>query len=170
MKKSLKNNIFYFILGAVIFGGVSVYATYKLMAEEVSFIPGDKSWKVGSVKEALDSLYERSLSFDNCTTGKRQLTGDAFTEVGEKIFDFTPSMFFITYYDGLDASDDWNGGAYYNRLYADNLVAWIPLNANDSDYFRMDNLDSVFSIDNHLIIKNLGSTWKNKEIYYVVCK
>ena len=62
MKKIFKNPIFTFILGAVIFSTLSVFA-YSIIAQDVGFTPKDDTWKnkdgtaIENVKEALDDLY-----------------------------------------------------------------------------------------------------------------
>ena len=51
--------LFMFVIGALC-SGITVYASYQYMANEVSYTPSDKNWKVASVEEALDELYNRS--------------------------------------------------------------------------------------------------------------
>ena len=62
MKKILKSRLFFFILGAVIFGTGSVFA-YSILAPDVGYTPKDNAWEVDNVKSALDDLY--TLSKDN---------------------------------------------------------------------------------------------------------
>ena len=63
MKKILKSRLFFFILGAVIFSTVSVFA-YSIIASDVGFSPIDTSWKkqggepIENVEEALNDLRE----------------------------------------------------------------------------------------------------------------
>ena len=57
MKKIInKYTIFAFILGAIIFSSVSVYA-YLVAASNVSYTPSNTSWNVSNVNSALNSLY-----------------------------------------------------------------------------------------------------------------
>lgn len=58
MKKFMKNNILGFLLGGIIFGGISVGATILYNSNEVSYIPNDSSFDVSNVKEALDQLHD----------------------------------------------------------------------------------------------------------------
>ena len=60
MKRIIKNPIFMFILGAVIFGGIGVVYAYVATASDVSYSPSDTSWNVSNVKTALDDLYTKS--------------------------------------------------------------------------------------------------------------
>ncbi|MBR1416343.1 MAG: hypothetical protein IJ572_00805 [Bacilli bacterium] len=64
MQKLFKNPIFTFILGAVIFSAVSVFA-YSIIATNVGYTPLDNTFKdsngqiIEDVSTALDSLYKR---------------------------------------------------------------------------------------------------------------
>ena len=51
-----KSNIFSFILGAIIFGGISVVSAYALLSSDVSYTPEDQGWNVENVQDALDDL------------------------------------------------------------------------------------------------------------------
>ena len=56
MKKIIKNPLFTFILGALIFSSLGV-AAYSLLSSDVQFTPENNKWQVGNVEEALNSLY-----------------------------------------------------------------------------------------------------------------
>ena len=56
MRKFLCSRIFSFILGAVIFGGISVVSAYTLFASDTVYTPRDETWEVNNVKSALDDL------------------------------------------------------------------------------------------------------------------
>ena len=60
MKKIIKNPIFTFILGAIIFSGIISVAAYNIFANDIGYTPKDKTWKVDNVKDAIDELYTRS--------------------------------------------------------------------------------------------------------------
>ena len=67
MKKILnKINIFSFILGAIIFGGIVGVSAYTIFANDVGYTPTDENWKkadgsnITNVKEAIDELYTRT--------------------------------------------------------------------------------------------------------------
>ena len=55
MKKQV---IISFILGALIFSGITGVLAYKLGANQVSYIPEDSNWNVTDVDTALDDLYD----------------------------------------------------------------------------------------------------------------
>ena len=50
MKKFIKNNLLGFILGAIVFGSIGVYATIRIQADEIGY-------KDGTVEDALNVLY-----------------------------------------------------------------------------------------------------------------
>ena len=60
MKKIIKNPIFTFILGAILFGGTTGVLAATLLASNIEYTPKDKTWKVNNVKDAIDDLYSQS--------------------------------------------------------------------------------------------------------------
>ena len=56
MKKIIKNNMFGFILGILLCGGIVYAASYY--AKDVTYIPTDASWEVNNVNDAINSLYD----------------------------------------------------------------------------------------------------------------
>ncbi|MBR1416339.1 MAG: H-type lectin domain-containing protein [Bacilli bacterium] len=87
MDKILKIKIFYFILGAVIFSTVSVFA-YSIIASNVGFTPKASNWNVDNVSDALDYL-----------KGEYQMIEDKIgnhVEVGSINISFTHSWKYIT--------------------------------------------------------------------------
>ena len=66
MKKVLKSNVFAFILGALIFGGIGAVSAYAILASDIGFTPKDSTWKksdgtdITNVKDAIDELYLNS--------------------------------------------------------------------------------------------------------------
>ena len=63
--KNIKNYLLMFILGGIIFSGISVYATFKAQADEIEYKNGV------SVKDKIDDLYsfKNNLNFDNILSG-----------------------------------------------------------------------------------------------------
>ena len=57
--KFYKSKTFAFIIGALLFGSIGVYAGSMLNSSEILFTPNNESWNVGSVKEALDDIYSK---------------------------------------------------------------------------------------------------------------
>jgi len=57
IKNSFKKYAFSFVLGAVIFGSITAYATYKINSSDVGFTPANESWKVDNVGSAINDLY-----------------------------------------------------------------------------------------------------------------
>lgn len=61
MKKIFrKSNIFSFLLGAVLFSGITVVVAATILAKDVSYTPKDNTWKVDNVKDAIDDLYTKA--------------------------------------------------------------------------------------------------------------
>ena len=54
------NKLFYFLLGVLVFSGISVYATTTLLSKNVTFTPQNTDWQVSDVETALNSLYEQA--------------------------------------------------------------------------------------------------------------
>ena len=54
--KFKNNSLFTFILGMILCSGIVYAATYY--AKDVTYTPGDKTWNVSNVNEAIDSLYD----------------------------------------------------------------------------------------------------------------
>lgn len=69
MKKIIKNNILGFIIGAVLFSGITVYAT--------KYLAGDITYKDTNVEEALNDLYENSKNID----GTEKYHNSAYSDV-----------------------------------------------------------------------------------------
>ena len=58
MKKIFKkSNIFSFLLGTIIFTGITSVAAYTIFANDIGYTPKDTTWKVDNVKDAIDDLY-----------------------------------------------------------------------------------------------------------------
>ena len=72
MKNILRSRIFTFVVGAIIFSGITGVAAYTMIANKIGYTPKDSTWKksngenITNVEEALDELYgEKSvLSFN----------------------------------------------------------------------------------------------------------
>ena len=61
MKKIFKkSNILSFVLGAIIFSGITSVAAYTLFANDIGFNPRDNNWHVDNVKDAIDDLYDKA--------------------------------------------------------------------------------------------------------------
>lgn len=60
MRQFIKNNMIGFLLGALIFGGVGVYALDKIHAKDVSFSSSNSNFMAENVNNALDTLYEKT--------------------------------------------------------------------------------------------------------------
>ena len=84
--KRIKKNIFGFIIGALLFTGISVYALNKIYATDVDIDTTNISeLSSGStLKDALDGLYKKANSTD-CPSGYKCFTKKSTPEVGDYI-------------------------------------------------------------------------------------
>ena len=67
MKKFIKNNIFGFILGIILCGGI-VYGVNTYESNTIEYSPTDTSWNVSNVNEAINSLYSIKTELDATKT------------------------------------------------------------------------------------------------------
>ena len=56
MKKVIFSRLFFFILGAILFSGITVLA-YKVNSDQVSYTPNNSNWQVDNVESAINDLY-----------------------------------------------------------------------------------------------------------------
>ena len=61
MTRILKSRFFSFILGALMFGFLSVVFAYSYVASEIGFNTADSTWNVDNVKDALDYLRHNQI-------------------------------------------------------------------------------------------------------------
>ena len=59
MKKIIKNPIFTFILGAIIFGSIGSVVAYNYNAKDIGYTPSDNTWEVNNVGDALKDLKDQ---------------------------------------------------------------------------------------------------------------
>ena len=66
MKKAFKSRIFAFVLGAIIFSGITAVSAYTILANDIGYTPKDSTWKksngedITNVKDAIDELYTKA--------------------------------------------------------------------------------------------------------------
>ena len=58
MKKEYIIRVLFFILGALVFGGISFVFAFDFSADNVSYTPIDTTWNVDNVKDAIDNLHD----------------------------------------------------------------------------------------------------------------
>ena len=57
--KNIKGYIISFVLGAIVFSGVTVFAS-TLLSKDITFTPTKEDWQVSTVEEAINDLYDYS--------------------------------------------------------------------------------------------------------------
>ena len=73
----MKKYILGLVTGLLISGTVVYAANYLYSSNEVSYTPGDSSWNVGNVKEAIDNL--KTTSGTALTIWRTKLSGTNIT-------------------------------------------------------------------------------------------
>ena len=108
LKKLIKNNLFGFILGAIIFGSIGVAAS-QLFANDIGYTPIDTTWQVDNVKDAIDDLY------GNIIKGEILYEEGLYdtTSLTSKSYEFTEKRNAILI---VSASHGNNNNSYYHQL------------------------------------------------------
>ena len=115
MKKLITSRIFSFILGAIIFSGMTVFA-YSLSSKDIKFTPTNSEWQVENVEEAVNSLYEKQnqfFSYSWCCSGNSQ-TAHHYVHPSFSYFTITAGGGTASYTIQLQSSDN---------VYLSNLIS-----------------------------------------------
>jgi len=64
MKNFIKSNVFGFMLGVILCGGI-VYGVNTYQSNSIEYSPTDSSWNVNNVNEAINSLYNNVTELEN---------------------------------------------------------------------------------------------------------
>jgi len=65
MKNFIKNNIFGFIIGGLIFGSIGIYGSNVYESNSIEYSPTDASWEVSNVGDAINSLHSVVTELDD---------------------------------------------------------------------------------------------------------
>ncbi len=103
--KIIKNNIFGFILGAIIFGCLGVVAATAINARDIAY-------KDSNVEEALDDLYDKANNSNDYTSGILILNSTTSNSIN---LNFKPKYIMITV-ELANGSASNNEIFYYNSL------------------------------------------------------
>ena len=110
MKKIFKkSNIFAFILGALIFGGIVGVSAYTIFADDIGYTPKDTNWEVDNVKDAIDDLYRNIIKGEI-------LYEETIRDVSSltlKSYEFTENRNAILIVSASHGNDD---NSYYHQL------------------------------------------------------
>lgn len=93
MKSFIKNKLFYFILGGIVFSSISVYAAITLTSSSVAYSNSNSGITSTNVQSAIDELYQFAQEADN--TGdvvKAIFNGSVYTKTVS--FDKSPNSSF----------------------------------------------------------------------------
>lgn len=145
------NKLFYFLLGVLVFSGISVYATTTLLSKNVTFTPQNTNWQVSDVETALNSLYEQAD--DLITPSKFTVTwcGAAYDNITLVFPD--NAWKYITFKEG-------SGTASYSLLFHNDSMASLGNVVLNKKY-------EISSMPSRRIYLSCGSTnWKCIEAVY----
>ena len=136
----MKKYIISFILGAIIFSGITALA-YNLNASETSFTPSDNTWNVTTVSDALNDLYSKTgtISFNNMTS--TQIYRKASYSGAGTIITISNVSDYKYYY----VTDVYSGGACTTESGCNSVLALTFSNANYVDLGLSYRLDTVKS-------------------------
>ena len=89
MSKIIKSRIFTFVLGAVIFSGITGVAAYSMFAKDIKYTPSDTTWKksngedINNVSDAIDELYSKANIAKKYDSVTYNLISDSQSTYGE---------------------------------------------------------------------------------------
>jgi len=159
MKRMIKNPIFMFILGAVLFSSITGVAAATFLASDISYTPKDTNWNVNNVKDAIDELYVKANAND-CIAGSFKCT-TCNTNDGQEVLNFKPSRFIL-----YDINSDSFVHIYDSSLSTTNKYF---LAAGNSSLYS-DDWSGNYSMNNNLKVKNIDSRYVDRTLYYYACK
>ena len=121
----LKSRVFIFLLGAIIFGGIGVYAS-TFMAKDITFSSSKDNWQAGNVEEALDDLYcmaKEKQEVIKFTASNVSVVANTGNKIGSLILN--RGTYLATAYASYQGNDlryhlslgDYNSSAYDNKGY-----------------------------------------------------
>ena len=120
MKNIFKSRVFTFILGALIFSGITGVSAYNMFAKDIKYTPSDPTWKksngdnITNVEEALDELYINSSETKNIGTPFYTITSSGVTYTAPR-----DCVLYIYAY--------WNSSKY---------AAYVYVNGEEVTYFN----------------------------------
>ena len=136
MKKIGKSHIFAFVLGAILFSGITGVAAYTMLASDIGYTPEDSTWKksngedITNVKDAIDELYNKSnekIKFG--TPLYSQNLGDASSNRISTL-DLPKGKYLVLATFGL-------GSGYTSASYSNNEDDTINLNCNNCEQTKI---------------------------------
>ena len=120
MKKLIKNPIFTFVFGAILFLSMGYVVASSIKSDEIVFEPTDKDWHVETAKEAIDNLkyivnstYTGSTEITPSTTSQTLATQNKYLNKNIKI-NAIPSDYHILGATTAANTDIINGITAYN--------------------------------------------------------
>ena len=180
--KNIKSYLLSFILGGIIFSGITVFAEYVITADKIEYSANT------SVKDKIDDLYsaKNTIIFnknqqianltaerDNLQSQLNSITPDksSFSFVSTttpKTFDLGFKPKYISCFALLSSSNSYNA-IIYNQDYSSNYVyKWDAITQQTTDAIQRD-LSVFYTINNNGFTWNI-TNWNGERLYCTAAK
>lgn len=193
MKKIFKkSNIFSFLLGALIFSGITGVVAATILAKDMSYSPKDTTWKVDNVKEAIDDLYttantriaglnsqistlesqnstltseknELQSQLNSLTTASTSFSFTSTTTTQTFNLGFKPNYISFTAYFS-------SGNFYVNVIYNKDIDTNKVVRSNGDNSEKMDLSSWITLTDNGFVWNVNAESWNGIKVYCTASK
>lgn len=165
MKRVIRSRIVAFIIGALLFSGVSVYATYSILANDIGYTPSNDSWNVDNVQDAINYLYDKTNVLNDLDCVSSQVHHNSNTQFDINL-GFVPTKFYASYHWNNENMDLYV--LYDSQINNNFYLSYYETNGNA----MIENYSSRFMFEDNHFKSNIGGRSLNNEydFYYVACK
>ena len=138
MKKIFKNSILTFVLGAIIFSGITAYAAGRYYATQVDYEPANPNFNVDNMSDALDQLYTtQNTTISNLNNQVTALTGQVSAK-DATIIDLQSQVQALSNSTGFEEmvmiNAGYQGGCAGMYYYPNGTVEWVTAGTSSSSY------------------------------------
>ena len=168
--KVLKNPIFTFILGAIIFGSITGVIAYNVSAN-IEFTPDDQDWEVENVQGALNDLYsKKQIDVSNMTlVDRKNVKGYNANKLSSTYTNINKGIYFV-YAIRTSTVNQNAAGIFYaesTSRYSENSTSAIPtITVSSGTITKIDDEFSIIRVtdDNSTITINSLNTGSSTAI------
>ena len=164
MKKYLIVGVIAFILGSIIFGGVTGVAAYTMFANSIAYTPKNSNWEVDTVEDALNSLYLSKTSENYSTEEKKVGTWIDGKPIYQRSFVVTESV-------SLDGGSDTSIGLPgFSSVYVSEILPTMDAMIDaDVNYYDAESTNTFKFAKGISIIKSNGyiASYDNPGVEYI---
>ena len=192
MKKIVKSKVFIFVVTAITFSSISVYAAGRYYATQVDYEPSNPNFNVDNMADALDQLYTTQSttvnSLNSQITAKdqtisslqSQLNGISTTDCIKGTFtassacgtssgclvenQFKPSYFILA---SNSTAFNYHCNIFYDKNLNPNI---ITSGCDDGDTVSYNYSNYIYTSGNSLYIKKLDAAWQSGNLVYIACR